>query len=519
MGLLQPTLAGLYRVHSAAAARRGLAARAHPDDLADFHATYMRAAARRDEFSSVCRLRRHDGIYRWVQTEGSPRYDSQGEFVGYIGHCLDITERREVEMEREVLLLQVQEQARRVQGILDTVPEGVLLIDARGQVLLANPVATGDLTVLLEAPKGTPVTRLGDRLLAELLVPPPKGLWHEVKAGGRTLRSSRVLWHKGAAPEHYVLVINDVTLERDIRAQLQQQERLAAVGQLAAGIAHDFNNILAVIILYAQMSVQDPDLPEAFRVPLETINSEARQAASLVQQILDFGRRAVLEPQPMDLVPFLKERVKLLARTLPESIEITLAHPPGAALVKADPARMQQMLTNLAVNARDAMPQGGKLRIGVRRLQLKPGAPPAAPRYDTRKLARAHRGRHRHRHVTGDLSHIFEPFYTTKGPGKGTGLGLAQVYGIVKQHGGHVDVSTVTGEGTTFIVYLPALDDDRTEVPSATAASSPHGRGETILVVEDNRGVRQAVLSTLRMLDYEVLQAHTGQEALAILGS
>ncbi|RLC79407.1 MAG: hypothetical protein DRJ03_23545 [Chloroflexi bacterium] len=210
----------------------------------------------------------------------------------------DITTRKRAEEERERLLAQIHEQAKRIQQTIDTVPEGVLLLDAHGQVVLANPVAEKDLRVLVgwdDVPTHEPITHLGDRPLAELLTSPPtKGLWHEVKAGARTFESIARPIENGPEPENWVLVINDVTQEREIKRRVQQQERLAAVGQLAAGVAHDFNNIMAIIVLYTQMSLSAPDLPSQIRQRLETVSGQAYRATDLVQQILDFSRLLVI---------------------------------------------------------------------------------------------------------------------------------------------------------------------------------------------------------------------------------
>jgi two-component system, cell cycle sensor histidine kinase and response regulator CckA len=302
------------------------------------------------------------------------------------------------------------------------------------------------------------------------------------------------------------------------QAQLVQHERLAAVGQLAAGIAHDFNNILAVITLYVELSLHNPNLPPALQDRLEVVNRQTKRAAHLVQQILDFSRRAVLQTRSLALVLFLQEQVELWRRTIPESIKIYLQdETTRECVIHADPTRLQQLFTNLVLNARDAMPQGGELYLSLKqfRLENEDTAPlPDMVAGDWVELSVSDTG-------TGipaaTLSHIFEPFFTTKEPGLGSGLGLAQVYGIVKQHLGHIAVQTEEGRGTTFTIYLPALV---TALPRATAVTPPaplQGHGETILIVEDNEVLREALASTLAMLNYRVLTAADGRQALAIL--
>jgi two-component system, cell cycle sensor histidine kinase and response regulator CckA len=244
---------------------------------------------------------------------------------------------------------------------------------------------------------------------------------------------------------------------REAQSQLVQQERLAAVGQLAAGIAHDFNNILAVITLYIDLSLNAPDLPSQHRKRLGIIGHQAGRAADLVQQILDFGGRAVLQTYSFNLATLLQEQVELWQRTIPESIQIHFVAETADCLVKADPTRLQQLFTNLVLNARDAMPDGGDLHLSVEQLHLgyRDTAPlPGMAAGDWARITISDSG-------TGipatTLPHVFEPFFTTKGPGQGSGLGLAQVYGIVKQHNGYIDVQTADGRGTTFTIYLPML--------------------------------------------------------------
>jgi two-component system cell cycle sensor histidine kinase/response regulator CckA len=447
---------------------------------------------------------------------------------GIIVSVIDITDRKQAEEERSRLLVQIQEQARQVQQIVDTVPEGVLLLDASGRVALANPVAERDLSVLAGAKVGDTLTHLGDRQLAELLTSPPKGLWHEVQAiapheqGGRTFEVIARPIENGSEPQDWVLVINDVTRERDIQQRAQQQERLAAVGQLAAGIAHDFNNIMATIVLYAQMTSRMRELPATVRERMDTIYQQAQHAARLIQQILDFSRRAVLERRPLDLLPLVKEQVKLLERTLPEHIEIELIHGPdedaAPLLVNADPTRMQQMMTNLALNARDAMSGGGKLRIGLEQIEIRPGEPPPLPEMGAGAWARLTVSDTGMGISPDILPHIFEPFFTTRAP-LGSGLGLAQVYGIVGQHEGKIDVETLLGAGTTFTIYLPivSLPEKPLATSSKDSLSLSSERGQTILVVEDDPIVRKALLESLKLLHYQALEAANGQEALAML--
>jgi two-component system, cell cycle sensor histidine kinase and response regulator CckA len=460
---------------------------------------------------------REDGTAFPTETKSTLIRDQDGKPVAILGIAYDITERKRAEAEREHLLAQIQEQARRVQQIVDTVPEGVFLLNADGQVILANPLAERELVALADAKVGDTLTHLGDRPLAELLTSPPQGLWHPVKADRRSFQVIARPMESGPETQNWVLVVRDVTQQHEMERRAQQQERLAAVGQLAAGIAHDFNNILATVILYAQMSAREEGIPTRVRERMETINEQARHATRLTQQILDFSRRAVLERRPMDLLIFLKEQIKLLERTLPESIQIELSYGPDEYAIHADPTRIQQMVMNLSVNARDAMSEGGNLRIKLERIQIEDGQEPPLPEMEPGEWIELQ--------VTDTgsgippdiLPHIFDPFFTTKPVGVGTGLGLAQVWGIVTQHEGHIDVTTRIGEGTTFTIYLPPLSiAPLEELPLETEALF-QGEGETILVVEDNETMRKALVETLALLNYRVLEAANGLEALALL--
>ena len=493
----------------------------HPDDVTQVTKWLMESIAfgKEELVPNEYRLICKDGEVIYVQTNGRIEY-KDGKAVKLFGTCLDITERKLAEQERELLLARIRAQISQMQGIMNTVPEGVFLLDADARIVLANPVAENDLDFLAGAKVGDILTQLGDHPLVELLTSPPtKGLWHEVKMGGRFFEViARPMEPTAAGQEtnHWVLVINDVTQAREIQTQLRRQERLAAVGQLAAGIAHDFNNIMAIIILYAQLGLRRATLPTALRHRLEIIEQQAKRATDMIQQILDFSRRAVLERQPMDLTPFLKEVVKLLARTVPENIKIDLVFGGDDYMVHADPTRMQQAIMNLAINARDAMPEGGVLHIDLARIQVAPNIEPPLPDMAAGAWVRVRVSDTGSGISSEVLPYIFDPFFTTKEAGKGTGLGLAQVYGIMDAHEGYIDVSTVVGGGTTFTLYLPALQQRPESLPLATQDLIP-GQGETILIVEDNAPLRQALASTLISLNYQVLEAANGRAALDLL--
>jgi PAS domain S-box-containing protein len=454
------------------------------------------------------------------------RYRGQDVIISI---CHDITERKRAEQERERLTAQIREQARQMEQILATVPAGVLLLDAEGRVLHANPMGEKDLTMLTDAKIGDVLMRLGDQPLAELLTSPPtRGLWHEIKATstavGRTFEAIARSVETGPEPGHWVLVINDVTREREIQAQLQQQQRLAAVGQLAAGIAHDFNNIMASIVLYAEMVARSQQLSERDRERMAVIIQQVWQASRLVEQVLDFSRRTVLERRPLDLLPLLKEQVKMLEQMLPEHIEIELVSRSNETdyanpyVIEADPTRMQQMVTNLAVNARDAMPDGGTLRIELVRMTIQSSQLLPLPNMKAGEWLRLTISDTGTGIAPDVLPHIFEPFFTTKGPGGGSGLGLAQVHGIVGLHGGHIDVETQMGAGTTFSIYLPALKMYPAEPTSLDTSATVHqGRGEVVLVVEGGDAIRTALVDSLEQWNYQTLEAVNGQEALAVM--
>jgi PAS domain S-box-containing protein len=310
-----------------------------------------------------------------------------------------------------------------------------------------------------------------------------------------------------------VVIVRDITERRQMQEQMRAQDRLAAMGQLAAGVAHDFNNILTSMIGFAELLHRRSDVPDFAKADLKHIMEGGHRAAHLIRQILDFSRKSLMRRQALDLAPFLKETVRFLQRTIPEDIRIVLEMGTEQYSIHADPNQMQRVLANLAVNARDAMPKGGELRFGLfcftlkanDRIGMEPGEWIALSVSDTGVGIRPE-----------VLPHLYEPFFTTKDVGEGTGLGLAQAYGIVKQHEGFIDVETEVGHGTTFTIYLPRLAVQKEETREEVAEEMPRGHGETVLVVEDEPQVLGVCKAMLEHLGYQVLTAPTGSQALEL---
>jgi two-component system cell cycle sensor histidine kinase/response regulator CckA len=310
----------------------------------------------------------------------------------------------------------------------------------------------------------------------------------------------------------------DITEHKRLEEQVRMQERLAAVGQLAGGIAHDFNNFLTTIMLYAQILLRKPSLPSELAPIAGTILEESRRAAQLVRRVLDFSRRSIIETCLVNLASFIDETADILRRTLPENIKLLIDVGSEEYVVSADPTCIQQVVMNLALNARDAMPDGGELRVGLSRVTVRPGTEPPAAEMACGAwvcLAISDTGTGMTEEVQ---AHLFEPFFTTKGP-NGTGLGLAQVYGIVKQHGGTIKVETRVEQGTTFLVYLPAHNVAEQQRALEMTSALPQGQGECVLLVEDEERVREVGQEMLELLGYRVLTAANGQEALEVYRS
>jgi PAS domain S-box-containing protein len=320
-----------------------------------------------------------------------------------------------------------------------------------------------------------------------------------ISLGIRTIldQHGAVLAYEGSA--------EDVAQRVALEDQLRQAQKMEAVGQLAGGIAHDFNNLLTVINGYAQLMLARTQGDESTEKELQPILNAGQRAAMLTQRLLAFSRRQVLMPRVVDLNSIIRDLQPLLRRLLPENLEITVVLTAEAVWVRADPAQFEQVILNLAVNSRDAMPRGGELRISTSRAER--GSP--AQHWAVLEVSDTGIGMD-----DATREHIFEPFFTTKEVGKGTGLGLSMVYGVVRQSGGQIEVESAPGEGATFRIYLPSVEAMEEDAARSAASANPVTGHETVLIVEDDEAVRDLIAQTLGRLGYTVLASSSGEAAL-----
>ncbi len=360
-----------------------------------------------------------------------------------------------------------------------------------------------------EARMAEALSNPGSNVMAEIRIKHADGSWRIMEGVGvNRLNDPSV----GAI----ILNVRDITERRKLEDQLRQAQKMEAVGQLAGGVAHDFNNLLTAILGYCNLLLDDIPREDPLRSDLEEIKSAGERAAALTRQLLAFSRRQMLQPQAVDINVLVMQLQKLLRRLISEDVELVTALAPSPLLARVDPASIEQVLVNLAVNARDAMPAGGRLTIETSTVELDaayslnhtavvPGCYVMLSVTDTGEGM-----------SPTTLRRIFEPFFTTKQQGKGSGLGLATVYGIVKQSGGYIWAYSEPGQGTVFKVYLPP---DQSAVTPATVdrATRTRERGwETVLLAEDEDAVRALAREVLRRHGYVVLEARHGLDALRI---
>ncbi len=455
---------------------------------------------------------------RFMHTQKMALLDETGTPQYVLGISEDITERRQAE-----------ESIRKLSQAIEQSPVSIVITDVAGKIEFVNAKftqATGY--------SYTEVMGRATRILKSGQTPSEtyKELWHTIGSGGvwqgeflNRKKSGELFWEKATiAPvrngqdiiTHYVAVKEDITERKKLEEQLRQAQKLEAVGRLAGGVAHDFNNMLSVILGYSELILSKLKPLDPMVKPLTAVQAAARRSADLTRQLLAFSRKQTIAPRIIDLNEQTKNMERLLTRIIGEDIELVLKLCEGLWPVYMDPAQIDQVLANLAVNSRDAMPLGGKLLVetfnvtldsdfGQRHLDFKPG--------DFVLIAVSDTG---YGIDEKTLQHVFEPFFTTKPEGKGTGLGLATVYGIVKQNGGFVNIYSEPGLGTTAKLYLPR----HTGMAEASAEPVPQPRSqggkETVLLVEDEGRIREMAKTMLEELGYIVIEAGEPRQAIAL---
>jgi len=317
----------------------------------------------------------------------------------------------------------------------------------------------------------------------------------------------RVIYYEG--------FVEDITRRKRVEEQLRQSQKMEAAGHLAGGVAHDFNNILTAVFGYVEL-VQQRVTEDLSRRWIGEIDKNLRRAAALCRQLLVFSRKQVLQPKILNLNAVVQDMTKMLQRLIGEDINLVTALAEKAPYIKADPGQLEQVVLNLAVNARDAMRSGGTLTIETSHVHVDERSVARCPELaagDYILLAVTDTGCGM---TAAVKARLFEPFFTTKPVGKGTGLGLATCYGIVKQSGGHISVYTEEGRGTTFKIHLPAVPEEVEIVATPRIESAPARGNETILLAEDETSIRELVAATLRELGYSVIEASDGSQAMEL---
>lgn len=501
--------------------------RVHPDDLPAVRAILdEHLAGRTPGYRAVFRMRRRTGEWIWILDTGKVlTRDASGRPLRAVGVHQDITAQKHAEAAREEAL-------GRFRALVGALQMGVFVEDGAHAIVEANQslrdmFGLDDPATLL----GTDARRLADVIATRFRDAAGfRERERRIRAGGRVVAQEELELADGRVLERdYVPVISDGSVDgglwvyRDITARKRQerealhQERLAAVGQLSAGVAHDFNNILCSIMGFTELMQSAPETPVSLQPNLRRIGESSRRAAHLVKQILDFSQKTLRQVRSVDLEACLRETEIFLRASLPETIRIELDVAPGPYTLDAEPVQLQQMITNLAINARDAMPEGGELRLSLSRGEVDDPAESCALcgqplRGEWLRLEVADTGLG----IADDvMPHIFEPFFTTRRVGEGTGLGLSQAVGIVAQHGGHLRVRTAVGHGTTFTILLPP-GVAHVPTPAPDVRSVTHGAGRHVLLVEDDLSVGEAIAAMLRRLDYRVTVASSGREALDV---
>jgi PAS domain S-box-containing protein len=463
----------------------------------------------------------------WYELSFMPVYGSGKQaIIGVAFSSLDVSQRKQTEM-------RLAQREAQLAGIIDSAMDAIITVDAEQRIVLFNNAA--------EAVFGVRAAQvLGQRL--DRFIPPEVRETHSqhIPAFGRTGITRRSMEAPGVLTAvrddgthfpieatisqmrvedqpFYTVILRDISERTKLQEQLLQAQKMESIGRLAGGVAHDFNNLLTVIIGGAELASEMLDAEHAAREDLQQVRAAGQRAATLTHQLLAFARRQVLAPRVIDLNTLIQDTEQLLRRLIGEDVHLQTQLTANLAPVRADPHQLQQVLVNLAINARDAMPTGGVLTITTTNAIIEPEL---AVRYDSISAGPHARVLISDTGIGMDASvraRVFEPFFTTKATGRGTGLGLATSYGIIKQHGGAIWVTSATAKGTTFTIDLPAVDAAVEPVVSQEHNTAlPRGH-ETILLVEDEDSVRAFAERVLQGLGYTVLAASSGTHALGLM--
>jgi two-component system, cell cycle sensor histidine kinase and response regulator CckA len=495
----------------------------HPDDRARVQAAAEEARRTGAGTNLEYRIRHKDGTWRVLESTSSVIQNPNGVSEKLVIVNRDITDRK-----RASEALRLSEASFR--SMIENAPYGIYRATAAGQLLRVNPAlqkmlgydSPGEL-LRMNLAKDLYFEPDEHQRIIEMLATKKsfKDVEVEWKRKDGTLTKARcsglLVKDEGEEEAYFEVFAEDATEKRLLERQLQVAQKMEAVGRLSGGIAHDFNNLLGVIIGYSQVLKKKLDVTNPLREHAEEIEKAGQRAASLTRQLLAFSRQQVLAPAVLDLNALLTDLGKMLPRLIGEDVELALQLDPRIGRVKADQSQIEQVVMNLVVNARDALPQGGRLVIETKNVNLTPAYiihHPGSKVGPYVMLSVTDNG-------TGmnleTLAHLFEPFFTTKDRGKGTGLGLATVYGVVKQSGGYIWVDSEPGKGSSFKVYLPQIDEPvSAPAPAVLPAESFRG-AETILLVEDADALRKLAHALLEQNGYHVLAAENGAEALKIV--
>jgi two-component system, cell cycle sensor histidine kinase and response regulator CckA len=493
-------------------------------DAVEFDSTFQAIARSGKPFRGMETInRRKDGRLVVIETSGVPFFDSEGKLLGYRGIDRDITQRKQAE---EAL----RKSEEKYRTILETIADGYHETDLKGNLTLVNDSLCEILGYSREELLGMNYCQLMDEANVKRTYEAYTEAYRTGNANpGIDIEVLRKDGTKGQVSVSIALirdseqringfrgVFRDVTKHRQLEEQLQQAAKMEAVGRLAGGIAHDFNNLLTAVIGYTNLLMDQMPTDDVQGKRLAQIARAAERAAGLTKQLLAYGRKQVLETRVLDINEAISGMEEMLRRIIGEDIELITVHSSLPGLVRADPGQIEQVLMNLAVNARDVMPNGGELIIETANVLLDEDYCRTHPEVEPGSYIMFAVSDNGQGMEPETISKIFDPFFTTKEKGVGTGLGLATVYGIVKQHGGHVAVYSQVGRGTIFKVYLPCVEDFLVEVQqSMSSAPRPEGR-ETVLVVEDEEVVRNLTCEVLDILGYCTLPASDPEQAQAI---